>query len=302
MPAEKPRAPTNLARWADRCLRLYPRAWRLRYREEMLALLDRHPLTLWTLADLLIGALDAHLHRHLLPVEVFSMTQRIRTSANAILAAFALFFVAWLMVPFISDSPAQWNAATASHPEIPYTLAAFEMVGVVAVLALLVGGLPLLAVIARQALRERRRDLIWRLAMPVLLAGVLVAYSFVAVPGWWHRQPLGPHDLTIPAVWLRRSFFALAFLILGVSTWAITSAAARSQPGERVIRFTIIPGALVAQALCACLAALVTLTILVFVEAPQLARPLFLMPGFDLLLLGACWIAVAATRRMAAPA
>lgn len=42
MPAEKPRAPTDLARWADRCLRLYPRAWRLRYREEMLALLDRH--------------------------------------------------------------------------------------------------------------------------------------------------------------------------------------------------------------------------------------------------------------------
>lgn len=293
---------TSLARWAARCLWLYPRVWRVRYQEEMVVLLEQHSLTLWTLADLVLGAVDAHLHRSLLPTEVFTMTQRIRTSANAILVAFLLFFMAWVMVPFIADAPGAWNTATASHPEIGYALAAFQVGGGVAVLALLGGGLPLLVAMVRQALRERRRDLLWRLATPLVLAVVLVGYSFVAQPNWWHRQPGSAHDLVGSPVWIRLSFFVLAFLIGAVSTWALTSAATRSQPSEGIIRFTIIPGMLVALAICVCLAALLTLTILVFAEAPTLAGPWYLMLSFLLLLLGACWIAGAAVIRMVTPA
>ena len=43
-------------------LRLYPRAWRERYGDEMLALLEEHPAALGDLFDLIRGALDAHLH------------------------------------------------------------------------------------------------------------------------------------------------------------------------------------------------------------------------------------------------
>jgi ATP-dependent Clp protease ATP-binding subunit ClpC len=43
-------------------LRLYPSAWRQRYREEMQALLDLHTVTAATALDLLFGALDAWLH------------------------------------------------------------------------------------------------------------------------------------------------------------------------------------------------------------------------------------------------
>lgn len=148
-------APPGLARWAARCLWLYPRAWRVRYQKELLALLEHHSLTLWTLADLLLGAVDAHLHRSLLPLEVFTMTQRIRTSANAILVSFLLFFISWVMVPFIADSPGTWNTATANHPEIGYALAAFQVGGAVAVLALLVGGLPLVGVTSSGAWRRQ---------------------------------------------------------------------------------------------------------------------------------------------------
>lgn len=290
-----------LARWAGWLLWLYPRAWRLRYREEMLALLERHPLTLWTLADLMTGALDAHLNRSFLPTEVLSMTQRVRTGANAILAAFALFFIAWVMVPFIGDSRATWNAATAGHPEIPYALVTFQVAGGVAVLALLAGGAPLLVATARQALRERRRDMGWRLATPLALAAALIAYSWFAVPSWWRRQPLGPEDLTVTATAIRISFFALAFLFIGLSAWGVASAASRGQPSEGVIRFAIIPSAIITLALGVCLAALVTLTILVFLEAPQLAGPPYLMPSFDALMLCACLIAGASMIRMAIP-
>lgn len=43
-------------------LRLYPRAWRERYGDELVALLEEHPATLVDLFDLIRGALDARLH------------------------------------------------------------------------------------------------------------------------------------------------------------------------------------------------------------------------------------------------
>jgi hypothetical protein len=42
-------------------LRLYPRAWRARYRDEMLAVLEQHGTGWRTRLDLIRGALDAHL-------------------------------------------------------------------------------------------------------------------------------------------------------------------------------------------------------------------------------------------------
>ncbi len=43
-------------------LRLYPRAWRERYGDEMLALLEAQPASIFDQLDLILGALDAHLH------------------------------------------------------------------------------------------------------------------------------------------------------------------------------------------------------------------------------------------------
>jgi len=45
-----------------RLLRLYPGAWRDRYGDELVALLEEHPATALELFDLMRGALDAHLH------------------------------------------------------------------------------------------------------------------------------------------------------------------------------------------------------------------------------------------------
>lgn len=42
-------------------IRLYPRAWRRRYETEFRALLDQHTLNVWDVADIVRGALDAHL-------------------------------------------------------------------------------------------------------------------------------------------------------------------------------------------------------------------------------------------------
>lgn len=294
----------ELRRVAAWLLWLYPRGWRLRYRVEMLEALSQHPISLWTLADLLLGAADARLNPSLIPVipaEVFTMTRRIRTSASAILLALALFVITWVMIPFVGDARATWLAATTPHPEIGLALFIFKLAGAVALLTLFAGGAPLLLATIRQALRERRGDLGWRLAAPLALAAIVVAYSWFTVPNWWMRRPIGPQDLTPTATALRLSFFVLFFVCGVLSAWAVASAVGRAQPGDGVTRFTIIPSVIIAVAMAAALIALVALTALVFAYAPQLAGPIYLMPAMDALTLCASLIVGASVIRMAQP-
>ena len=50
---------------AIRLLALYPRSWRLRYGEEIAAILGEECLSLSLVVDLILGAIDAHLHPEL---------------------------------------------------------------------------------------------------------------------------------------------------------------------------------------------------------------------------------------------
>lgn len=50
---------------ATRLLALYPRSWRLRYGEEIAAMLGEERLSLGLVVDLILGAIDAHLHPEL---------------------------------------------------------------------------------------------------------------------------------------------------------------------------------------------------------------------------------------------
>lgn len=81
-----PRAHT----YALSLLRCYPRAWRARYEEEAIAVLEERPATLRTLFDLLLGMLDAYLHTHLFTERKFVIMQQARNSQLNIFSAFAL--------------------------------------------------------------------------------------------------------------------------------------------------------------------------------------------------------------------
>jgi len=67
----------RLAMWM---LRLYPPAWRERYEAEMVALLWQHEITLWTVLDLFIGALDARLGPHYRQARQLLPMQRLQAS------------------------------------------------------------------------------------------------------------------------------------------------------------------------------------------------------------------------------
>lgn len=54
-------------------LRRYPRAWRARYADELHLVLQQHRVSVWTVLDLLCGALDARVRPDLLPGSVLTL-------------------------------------------------------------------------------------------------------------------------------------------------------------------------------------------------------------------------------------
>ncbi len=75
-------------------LYLYPQRWRQRYEEEMLVLLEQHMVTLATLFDLLLGALDARLDPSYKTEKPLFLFKDERMIATTFLCAYAVFLFA----------------------------------------------------------------------------------------------------------------------------------------------------------------------------------------------------------------
>jgi DNA-binding PadR family transcriptional regulator len=103
----------RLALWI---LHLYPPAWRERYEAETVALLEQHQITLWTVLDLLVGALDARLDPHYRRARQLLPLRRFQTSWRLAIAAFVAFWIAllpWFWLSLLGIGPdtecAQWG-------------------------------------------------------------------------------------------------------------------------------------------------------------------------------------------------
>jgi DNA-binding PadR family transcriptional regulator len=81
-------------------LRLYPPAWRERYEAEMVALLEQHDITFWTVLDLLVWGLDARLDPHYRRSSSLVSFRRLQTSWWLIIGAGVAF---WLGLTFWSS-------------------------------------------------------------------------------------------------------------------------------------------------------------------------------------------------------
>lgn len=254
-------------------LRLYPRAWRDRYEDEMLLVLQRHQVTLWTLLDLLVGAIDAQMNLDLLPGRLMSMQHRLRTSEIAIFSALVLFLVPLLVLQRLRDPLADWERVVAAHPDIRLVFIAFQWAGVVALLALLAGGLPILTSTIGRALRQRDWPVLRLLAVPAIAAAILVGYSLLASGSW--AEPVSaarPEGLlTTRAIVLQ---LGLVILVVGgvvAGTAGLALAVARAEPNERLLRLALAPAAVATLAIFGGLASAATMCLLVGTEAPDLA-------------------------------
>jgi hypothetical protein len=158
--------------------RLYPRSWRLRYGEEFTALLEQCLHSPLDVLDILLGALDAHmllLSGENLTWRVMNMLNKIRTALLIVFAAYIGFVIAGFgLVGMADDSP--MIELTKTNPGLSAAWNIIQAGSAVALLAVVVGGLPLAVGVIRRALTRPNQGL-GLLLVPVAAFLAVVAYG-----------------------------------------------------------------------------------------------------------------------------
>lgn len=91
-------------------LRLYPQAWRERYGDEIVEVLEQHNVSTRTLLDLMLGAIDANLRYGEITRGVIDMVKRLGIAACAL----ALGWAAYGGLAMADSATFGQNVATAS--------------------------------------------------------------------------------------------------------------------------------------------------------------------------------------------
>ena len=228
---------------AGRLVRLYPRAWRERYEEEFVAMLEQGPVTIKDLFDVVFGAVDAWLRPQVVYEGRLVMVSRMRGSVLAVLWAWVGLVVAGVGFRKMTEYDDFVRAARDSA----LVGVAFDTVvvgAVVALAAVAVGGAPVAFAALRKALAERRKDVLL-LCMPLIFGAGFVGYILVLMKVIYPALGrVAVHGTVNVALFLSLvGAFSLAAL---ASTWAVTAAVRRVEVGGRTLRFALYPAAVAA--------------------------------------------------------
>ena len=250
-------------RWV---LRLYPAAWRGRYEDEFLALLEDCPRTPRVWLDIIAGGFDARLHTRTVLGGMLSMTNRLRSSEIAIFCAYILFVLSGMGFQKMSED---FVHAQKVYPAIGTPFYAVVIGAIAALVAVLAGGLPLAFAALSYALRQRRRDIILLFLVPPAALAVWLGYVLVLLRLLPSPDKAAVAQVTQTHVWAY-SMVGLLVLAAVVSTAAVAVAVSRAHIGEAVYRFALLPSVVTVLAMAIVLAAVVAWGIGAQADAPQL--------------------------------
>lgn len=159
-------------------VRLYPRSWRERYGPEFEALLEQCLHTPLDVLDIVLGALDAHLA--FAPGtnwRSMNMNNKLRTSILIVFAAYIAFIVAGMaLYGLADDSPMAALMRTGADLPLLASWLTVEAGALVALLAVVAGGLPLAWIVIRRVFTSERQDLRF-LLVPVFAFLALALYG-----------------------------------------------------------------------------------------------------------------------------
>lgn len=218
------------------------------------------------------------------------MLPTIRRSMIATFWAFVLFLFAYAAFGHTADPAAPFDAVGRVHPEIALTHALVSYSGEVALLAIVLGGLPFLFIAVRQALpggpRSVVRLFVIRPKQALLMLGAALLITICALGFLLGTQYLfGPPPCTptngciagLPPLLIAGSFTALIagitlglFVVLAIAV-ALSQAVSRSQFGIRMLRFALLPIGILALTMATATIATAIWTIRLWVDAPQFA-------------------------------
>lgn len=246
-------------------LRLYPYAWRARYGDEFDALLEDCPLTPFALFDVLLGALDAHIAPLDADGRILRMLNRPRRSAITVFCAYIAFVLAGLSFnQMIEDD---LNTLNSPHPDLA---AAYYIVAggaAVALLAVLIGGLPIAFSAIRGALQARRGDILLLFAVPPVALAIWLAWTWILLNVIWTPQSSITIHQTSGAV-LFLSWAGLFGLAALASTASVSIAVSRSELAPRQYRIALAPAVVAALAMVVVLGGLVAWGVLIRSDVP----------------------------------
>lgn len=227
---------------------LYPPHWRERYGDEFAALLEHCSPSPAVVFDVLRGALDARLQQSVGTRRLSAMVNRLRSSEIAVFCAFIAFVMAGIGFQKMAEEPAK-SGIMRTYATLGI---AFDVViagAVIALLAVLAGGVPLALAALRYALARRRRDIPLLLAVPPLALIAWVGYVVILNVSMHPGTRTSFRDSGGIAILIS---VASLFIVAAVgSTAAVSAAIARSEIDERLVRFAFWPAVVTTVAMAA---------------------------------------------------
>lgn len=214
-------------------LRLYPRSWRDRYEEEMLAVLDDHKITAATVVDLVMGAIDANLHYDGMSEGGIHMVNRMRSGIVMFFCAFMLFGVGWGLVQ--RNPINQLLAGPAFHPGFIVLDKSIFILGCLSFLAFVIGGLPVFYMTVKRACKNRQKNIPAPLGVAVTCL-LLFALS-IGILANWHRLPYAKDHLSTFLI----GYFILFLILLLIGTFSVTLMISRTEFQLSELKFVFIP-------------------------------------------------------------
>ena len=249
-------------------LRLYPRAWRNRYEDEFAALLEQCPFSLSDLLDIFVGAIDARLHPHVPQGGLSLLVQRLRRTTFIGLCASIGFFVAGIAFEETTTT-AYFVEVTSYLPRYSpvFTVSSYAIaIGLaVALLAVMVGGIPIAWAVIRSAASGARKDLLFWVVPPFALV-VLLAGNYVLLAVEDNRIALPTDIAELVGVTYQ------VVLVVGAiaSAASVALAITRSTVSEQCFQFALIPATVAIGAMGLTLSATIAWGVSLSVDAPWL--------------------------------
>jgi len=165
----------SVRRWL---IQLYPRPWRERYADEFDLLLEECLHSPLDVFDIMLGALDAHLE---IPYEtnwrLMNMINKLRTSILIVFASYIGFVIGGMsLYGLADDSPMADLMKTRTDIPLLASWIIIEVGAAIAILAVVIGGLPIAWTVIRRALTTSRQDF-GLLLVPVFAFLALILYD-----------------------------------------------------------------------------------------------------------------------------
>jgi len=169
----------NVRSWL---IRLYPRPWRERYGEEFDMLLEECLHSPLDVADIVLGAIDAHLE---FPFEtnwrLMNMVNKLRTMLLIVFTGYIGFIIGGLaFYGLVDDSPMADLMKTGTDIPLSAAWITVEAGAVIALLAIIIGGLPIAWRLLRRAMTSSHQDFKWLLVPVAAFLALVLYFAFEA--------------------------------------------------------------------------------------------------------------------------